>query len=142
MRYLILGILLSLGTIPAASAQCQQQSIRSQLTSVSERMSEIGYPMIYLTYCGSMGKSDSQFHDLELYGGVAYKIFAVCDGDCPDLDLKLYDEKGNLVDEDTLEDYTPIVEVSPTAPTRYRAKVIMYECETEPCYYAIRAVAE
>ncbi len=142
MRYLFLGLLFSCGLTNTSSAQCNQPSIRSQLTSVSERMEEIGYPMIYLTYCGSMGEGDSQFHDLDLYGGVAYKIFAVCDGDCPDLDLKLYDAKGNPVAEDTLDDYTPIVDVSPDAMARYRAKVIMYDCESEPCYYALRAVAE
>ncbi|NJB84432.1 hypothetical protein GGR26_000177 [Lewinella marina] len=140
IRFMFLFALLGLNAV--AVAQCEQESIRTQISNVTDQMAEIGYEMVYLTRCGSLGEGESAIHDVELYGGVPYKIFAVCDGDCPDLDLQLYDDKGKLVDDDTLEDYTPIVEVNPPAEATYHAKVIMYDCEVAPCYYAIRVMAE
>lgn len=134
------SLLLCCAFATALSAQCTQESIRTQIHNVTEQMDDIGYSMVYLTRCGSLGEGESAFHDVELYRGVPYKIFAICDGDCPDLDLQLYDSKGVLVDDDTLDDYTPIVEVNPDAEATYHAKVIMYDCEVEPCYYAIRVV--
>ncbi|THH40700.1 hypothetical protein [Neolewinella litorea] len=142
MKACLIFLFALLGLNATSAAQCQQESIRSQINNVTAQMTDIGYEMVYLTRCGSLGEGESEIHDVELYGGVPYKIFAVCDGDCPDLDLQLYDGKGKLVADDTLDDYTPIVDVNPDAEATYHAKVIMYDCDVEPCYYAIRVVAE
>ncbi|NJB84436.1 hypothetical protein GGR26_000181 [Lewinella marina] len=141
MKFIFLLFLFG-GSSTALLAQCSQESIRTQITNVTGRMEGIGYSMVYLTRCGSLSEGESAFHDIPLYAGTQYKVFAVCDGDCPDLDLKIYDSKGNLVDDDTLDDYTPILDVNPSSEMTYRAKVIMYDCDVEPCYYAIRVVGE
>ena len=126
----------------AAAAQCSNDIVRDQLSSFTERLEGEGYPMVYLTRCGSLDEGASRSHEVALYGGVTYRIFAVCDGDCPDLDLKLYDANGNLVDDDTLDDYVPVVSVAPTKSGSYHAEVLMYDCDVEPCYYALRVAAE
>jgi hypothetical protein len=61
----------------------------------------------------------------------------VCDNDCSDLDLVLYDADGDQVDSDVQTDDVPIVQVTPRETMRYRVKVLMPTCKTNPCWYGI-----
>jgi hypothetical protein len=45
-----------------------------------------------------------------LYGGFSYLILGACDGDCGDVDIRLYDENGTEIDSDTSNDAVPFVE--------------------------------
>jgi hypothetical protein len=75
-------------------------------------------------------------HDLWLNHGDSYTltgqfyanetIFGVCDVDCSDLDINLYDSTGSLVSSDTLTDDTPVV-VAPYNGV-YSVEVIMTSC--------------
>ena len=49
---------------------------------------------------------------LLVVGGTSYQIVGVCDTDCSDLDLVLYDRDGEPVAEDILPDDVPIIEVT------------------------------
>lgn len=75
----------------------------------------------------------------ELDGGEDFKIVAVCDEDCDDIDIniKVYDLNGNLVAEDVETDDYPEVNVRPRYTSRFRIKVIMYNCGESYCYYGI-----
>jgi hypothetical protein len=81
-------------------------------------------------------ETNSTAHDLWLMNGSTQvltgqfyaneTIFGVCDGDCSDLDINLYDSNGALVSSDTLLDALPIV----TAPYDgiFNVEVIMTTC--------------
>lgn len=68
------------------------------------------------------------------YGGVA-----VCDFDCSDVDLAVYDARGDLVSDDVLEDDFPIVnfEVAEGGGT-FTFEVRMVDCSTDTCGYGFR----
>ena len=66
-------------------------------------------------------------------------IAGVCDNDCTDIDLRLYDSNENLVDEDVLEDDVPVVTITPDRDGQYAIEGIMYECETEFCFIGLSA---
>jgi hypothetical protein len=53
-------------------------------------------------------------------------IFGVCDDDCNDLDINLYDLTGTLISSDTLTDDLPVV-VAPYEGT-FNVEVIMTSC--------------
>ena len=72
-----------------------------------------------------------------LRGGQAYRIKGVCDEDCSDIDFRLYDEHGNLVDSDTASDDIPIVKITPAWTGEFRLDVKMYRCNANPCYFGI-----
>jgi hypothetical protein len=60
----------------------------------------------------------------QFYGNES--IFGVCDIDCNDLDINLYDTNGSLVSSDTLIDNVPIV-VAPYEGI-FNVEVIMTSC--------------
>jgi hypothetical protein len=61
----------------------------------------------------------------------------VCDENCIDLDLKLYDQNGNIIDYDTGEDNTPLVTVTPDRPRGFKIKVEMSTCNVSSCDYGV-----
>jgi hypothetical protein len=78
-------------------------------------------------------------HFINLNANVSYTIGAVCDEDCTDIDMSLYDENGNLVSEDVLEDNYPVVNVAPIRNAQFRLVLSMFACSIEPCRYQIAA---
>jgi hypothetical protein len=86
---------------------------------------------------GSLNQANSQSRIMRLYAGVDYAFMASCDSDCQDVDLYLYDRRGNLLDSDIEDNDYPIVFITPSITANYRIEASMYSCSAEPCYYAI-----
>jgi hypothetical protein len=61
----------------------------------------------------------------------------VCDRDCSDLDIRVYDGSGALIVEDTSTTSQPNVGVIPTTGGNFNVQVHMYACSVAPCYYAV-----
>ena len=73
--------------------------------------------------------------------GYEYRIVGVCDRDCTDLDIRLFDGSGGLIIEDTSTSSQPIVGVIPSTGGAFNIQVNMYACTVAPCYYAIALYA-
>lgn len=85
-----------------------------------------------------LNQGDSRTHRFTLNRNTSYRIYGDCDEDCSDMDFVLYDENGNVVADDELDDSVPIVDVRPRRTARYALKVTMHRCSVEPCAYAIQ----
>jgi len=72
-----------------------------------------------------------------LRGGIPYALIGVCDDDCSDLDLTLYDRNYNLIDSDTAPDNTPVIRVKPMWTDVFHVRVTMSRCTRSPCWYGI-----
>jgi len=81
------------------------------------------------------GQSEDLY--ISLHSDTAYALVGLCDNDCRDLDLVLYNAHGNEVDADHKPGDTPIVIVAPSESERYRLHVIMVNCATSHCFYGI-----
>ena len=115
-----------------------EEQVRDFLETSGRMMLEPqGFLATYEVYTGSLKADADDDHWITLDGGEEYALLGVCDEDCEDIDLYLYDEKGNEIDSDAASDDFPIVLVYPSSRTRYRVQVNMYSCEVEPCYYAV-----
>ena len=88
-------------------------------------------------FSGWLNNGASRTHTMTLRRGVDYTFTGECDGDCTDLDLRLYDASGNLVDSDVLPDDYPIVSVTPGATGAFRLRVTMARCTVNPCQYEV-----
>jgi hypothetical protein len=66
---------------------------------------------------------------LTLYKGLNYVLIGCADGDGVDLDMRLYDEAGDLVSGDGSPDNQPFVDVSPEKTGEYALQVIVYKAE-------------
>jgi hypothetical protein len=72
-----------------------------------------------------------------LNGGNSYLVLGACDGDCQDIDIRLYDENGNEIDSDTSDDDIPALEGVVETTARFSIQVEMYACNVEPCYFGL-----
>lgn len=110
--------------------------INAQLAFIHLAHVSSGWEETHDTMFGKLNNRESGSFSFNLRKGLQYKIVSVCDEDCGDLDLVLYDESGHQIDEDTTPDSMPIVEARPRWTGKFRLKVRMYECSQNPCFYA------
>ncbi|MFZ4120623.1 MAG: hypothetical protein ACOYKM_03085 [Caulobacterales bacterium] len=123
----------------AASAQVPDQYARQlagQLSQVETTMSGNGYRRDEGPLSGAAESGGTMDHLVNLRAGRSYTIVGVCDNDCNDVDIRLYDQNNNLIDEDVLVDDMPVVEVTPAFNGPFRVQVLMPGCSTSICYYA------
>ena len=111
--------------------------MRDQLRQRSDFLTSRSYELSSEVYQGSLDDDESDNLNVTLRGGVRYAFLGVCDNDCSDVDLRLFDEDGDEVDSDVRTDDWPIVEVTPGHTARYRLKVIMASCSVSPCFYGV-----
>lgn len=113
-----------------------KHQVISKLKLVSERLGLGGYELVD----GSGDKlqdNSSKFTTLSLQQGVSYVIVGICDEDCGDMDLSLYDENNNLISTDEKRNSIPIVAVTPAWTGIFRLKVDMPNCSAPYCYFGI-----
>ncbi len=123
--------------VPALAQNSHQDLVNSLLDAAEGLARNNGYNSTHSRYNGQLSEGQEKQVTIDLDAGTSYMIIAQCDGDCSDIDLWLYDENNNLIDEDVLDDDTPIVEVTPIRNARFRIRTRMITCNVEPCYYGI-----
>lgn len=114
-----------------------QADVRRQLINAAGLLTQGHYELTHEPYTDRLYTHWTQDLILTLDAGRRYALVGVCDRDCSDLDLVLYDEDGYIVDSDTEPDDTPIVSVTPRETARYRLHVMMASCAVQPCYYGV-----
>jgi hypothetical protein len=88
---------------------------------------------------GSLDEGSTVNYSFQLVAGRSYTILGVCDNDCSDLDITMYDPQGNEVAEDVLTDDKPVASHTARRTGRYRATISMASCSTGACFYAVAA---
>ena len=139
MKRAVVSALLGV-TLIASVAHAQDQwerVVRQQLNQVGSASEGRGYTMSHDIYMGRLDNSANTNLTLNLDAGKAYEIWGVCDQDCSDIDMVLYDENDNEIDSDLLTDDKPLVEVTPRHSARFRIKVTMANCRANPCRYGV-----
>jgi hypothetical protein len=125
-------------TAPPTTGQYDQQ-VNNQLNSFEQGQS--GATRLFRSPIFRLNEGASQDYNVTMIAGVPYKIAGVCDNDCPDLDIKLLDGSGNELASDSLTDSLPIVEYRPGQTGNYRVRVVMYDCNVNPCSAGLTVMA-
>jgi hypothetical protein len=82
------------------------------------------------------GEEDRLSYDLP---AGSYQAWAVCDFDCTDVDLAVFDAGGTMVGSDQLTDDMPVVEFEvKKGGGHYYFAVQMVDCSTSTCGYGFR----
>ncbi len=136
MAFLASISLLAPTTTLAQSSRFTSQAY-SLLNQTAYSLGLGNYSMSHDPYVNSLGNGSYYSLTLNLTGGWNYAILGVCDEDCTDLDLTLYDENGNMIDSDTAYDDTPLVTITPQWTGQFTIKVEMPTCYVAPCYYGV-----
>lgn len=127
------------GSVAPALAQTGEyrQQLDNQLDALRSHAGQDGREVVSGPFFGALEEDAKENYTLSVRRGGSYMIIGVCDNDCSDLDIRVYNTAGDLIGEDKLEDDAPIVELVPTASGRVRVEVEMYKCSEEPCYFAV-----
>ena len=130
-------IAFALAASASAAANEYEGVVRAQLEAVKGVAEGEGFRRAFDDHYDLLGNGASDDYTFELKAGREYFIASVCDQDCSDIDLKLFDENDNVIAEDDLVDDAPIVKVTPRWSGKFRLNVTMYACSSAPCYYGI-----
>jgi hypothetical protein len=136
-------VLAALALVPGRlSAQSEwEQQVLDQIRITGEVFASEGYRLIGSAHTGSLYAQASQDFNLELQAGVHYVLVGVCDNDCADIDLSIFDNAGTQLDSDYEGDAYPVLEVTPSGTAAYRVHAYMASCDTEPCFYGVGVYA-
>ena len=132
---------LALGCALATEATAQnsfQQQVRNQIQTASNTIREHGYSADRDPITGSLNSAANESMMVNLQGGTRYAIVGVCDNDCSDVDLRIWDPNGTKLAEDIQTDDTPVLEFTATVTGQYRLSVEMATCRTNPCYWGVQ----
>jgi len=130
------GIVLLTPTVALAGRFTDQ--VREQLIQAAISLGINGsYQLTHNPLVDDLNNNQSQTFNVNLRSGISYAFVGVCDEDCQDIDLRVYDENGSLVDSDTGADDYPLVTVSPRWSGQFQVKVTMANCTASTCYYGM-----
>lgn len=121
----------------AGGGESYRDQVKAQLALIKLAGSQSGWEETHNDKFDKLDDGESDSFSFRLQKGRSYKIISVCDNDCSDLDLILYDENDQEISKDNGDDSMPMVEVRPKWTGRFSLKVRMYSCKNNPCYYAI-----
>ena len=138
---IVIGLVAALGCAAVSEAQAQnsfQQQVSSYLTRAASGVVQQGYSADRDPVTGSLNGGARESMMINLTGGSRYALVGVCDNDCTDVDLRIWDPSGTKLAEDILVDDTPVLEFTATTTGQYRVSVEMATCSTNPCYWGFQ----
>lgn len=121
--------------------QNPQQIIVAQLQQAQANLAQQGFQQVGQPFSGGLQPGQTWDLPTQMNVGYEYRIVGVCDRDCSDLDIRLFDGNGSLIIEDTSTSSQPNVGVIPSTNGTFNIQVNMYACTVAPCYYAIALYA-
>ncbi len=132
---LVTGLVMLSPEVAQASNQFVDQIARQLARAVV--ILNGNYRMTHEPQIGTLSDRGKHMITLNLRSGINYGLIGVCDSDCADVDLKLYDENYGLIDTDTRSNDTPVVTVTPYWTGRFYLEVDMESCQANYCYYGV-----
>lgn len=126
---------------PGAPADSPQAVILAQLQQAQMALAQQGYQMVGQPYSGGLAQGETWNVPTQLMMGYDYRMLGVCDRDCADLDLVLYDGAGAPIAQDRTTSSQPVMAIQPGYSGQYLVQVQMYNCTVAPCYYAVALYA-
>jgi hypothetical protein len=111
--------------------------VGEQLTRYAIASGLGGYILTHEPFIDVLDRGHSDYITINLSAGTSYGIVGVCDRDCRDLDISLYDSRGNRIASDLGDDDIPAITINPYSSRTYQVKVDMASCNTQACYYGI-----
>ena len=150
MRKVAVGVLAFTSGIVLTGAALQPASMPKLDTYVAQVYEQLrGYQeeldlgaMTHEIHTSSLTEGRSVSVNVQLDADNDYAFLGVCDNDCSDLDLRIYDSLGKLVDEDIEADDYPVLLLSANRAGTYRVEVVMAACSSDPCRFGVAAYDE
>lgn len=97
-----------------------------------------GYHESHEPTYGLLDMQEQEDVRVDLDAGHSHVFVALCDNDCDDVDLALYDTRGERVRIDDDETALAAFGYRATASGEHVFRVTMYSCTREPCAYGVK----
>jgi hypothetical protein len=124
-----------------SGAEAQQNAfmgqVRDGLQIFEASLAEDGFSATHEFVIDHMPGNSTHRISFELKKGRAYVLASVCDTDCSDIDIEVYDENGNEAGEDSASDAVAAVGFAPQSTGVFTVEVTMAACSTDPCFFGV-----
>lgn len=121
-----------------------RQQVLGYLDTQHKTLTDAGYARDAGTddWVGLLQVGTPKVWEVELARGVEYQVVGVCDSDCKNVDMEIYDASGRFMGGDTLVDDYPRVQFRPAQSGAHTVKVWLRDCTsadgTHSCLVAAR----
>lgn len=129
----------TVGDVPAEFAQLMDRYLDYYVENMGQGTGPSGVQDVVT---GLRAGSEYRWNVGTLRGGQTYAFFGACDDDCSDVDIIVEDENGIEVGSDTLVDDYPVVVITPRYDGPFTARILLVNCQIEPCYVGGRVVQQ
>ncbi len=133
----------AVGAAPTTAVDYRQQ-VLGYLDQQHKPLTDAGYARDTgaMDWIGLLRVGTPKVWEVELVRGGDYQVVGVCDSDCKDVDMEIYDMTGSFVGRDTLVDDYPRVQFRPAQSGVHTVKVWLRDCNsadgTQSCMVATR----
>lgn len=137
----LLGALVAAPAFATTAQSMNQWSsfARGQVQQIWQELKrEFGFGYLGDMVVGALEQGDDEYFEVEFLAHREYVIVGLCDDDCSDLDILVYDWDDNVVLSDMETDDAPVVRVPTGNGGTYYVEAAMPGCSVEPCYYAVQ----
>lgn len=126
------------GNAGPSSGPSPDATVTRLIAAAGQLARERGYsPSTTAPATGALNNGTQEDVGITLNQGREYLMVGMCDGDCSDMDLQLFDPSGNKIAEDVLDDDVPVLEFRAAASGNHRIRVVMARCSANPCSYGV-----
>lgn len=115
MSRVVIALVVAAGLAAPQAAPAQsrwREQVNVQIDQAAKLLRERGFEKTD-TYDGSLNHDASESVIIPLRAGRQYAVLAVCDNDCTDLDLRLYNSDDKELAADIETDDAPVVTIAP-----------------------------
>jgi hypothetical protein len=132
---------LAVFTLTALPAVAQVPSpfareLAGKLARAEGRLTENGYARAAGPFPGALSSGETRRQTVMLRAGQDYRVVGVCDRNCGNFDIRVFDPNNRLIAQDVLQDNIPVVHVVPALTGQYSIEPAMARCNAEQCWYA------
>lgn len=131
------GFAMLVGGASAAVAQDYRGHINTQLDLIKLVAARDGYRESHDRTIELVNGGQRPSHSITLRSGSDYIIAAVCDQDCNDVDLEVFDENGRSIGSDADSSDIAMVRISPRWTGSFSVRPHLYQCRIGTCFYGI-----
>lgn len=137
----VAALLLLCSTAQAQVPDPYARELARQLAHAETTIDQQGFSRVAGPFAGGVPPRLNRRYPITLRAGQEYRIVGVCDSNCRDLDLRVYDGNDDMLVEDASNDDTPVVTIRPSQTGPHTIEVVMYRCSASPCYFAFNVYA-
>jgi hypothetical protein len=112
-----------------------EEQVAFQMSIVESFANSVGCEMTHDLILSSSAEGERETFTVNVRPGFDYRMPALCDEDCSDIDFGPEDMSREELDHDTSLNDHPVVSMTARSDQQVRLRVRICSCSTEPCYF-------